>query len=229
MSSIKMAFKKAKAAWAARPRSLLEYYEFSRDDILLTPRCQWVIWWTGCFYTWCELAAGSAIEFCLMMVLCYIIFTLPCLRFCTVWTRLYQARRHAVPPPEDEEAPKEKKQKKKKAMTEEEMLEATRKRQKNRPGGIVGPLMTGVFLIVMKSSPSACLTLAVACDQRVAQRASSQPQRRKRSAAQKEQETRQWRTTSVASSRNSRSRSSLGFISSWVAFFPFVLLFVVCC
>ena len=80
-------------------------------------------------------AAAGSIEFCLTAVVCYIIFTLPCLRFCSVWTALYQERRNAKPP--DEEAPPEEapKQKKKKAMTEEEMLDATRKRQKNRPGG----------------------------------------------------------------------------------------------
>jgi len=73
-------------------------------------------------------------EFCCMEVMCYIVFTLPCLRFCSVWTRLYQQRRNAKPPDEEEPEEKEVKQKKKKAMTEEEMLEATRKRQKNRAG-----------------------------------------------------------------------------------------------
>lgn len=137
-ASVKLALKKLKSIYAARPRSLLEWYEFVRDDIILAPFFQWIWWWTGCCVACWEwampFAAAGSIEFCLTAVVCYIIFTLPCLRFCSVWTALYQERRNAKPP--DEEAPPEKepKQKKKKAMTEEEMLDATRKRQKNRPG-----------------------------------------------------------------------------------------------
>lgn len=48
---------------------------------------------------------------------------------------LTSKRRNAKPPEEAPEEEKPTKQKKKKAMTEEEMLEATRKRQKNRKDG----------------------------------------------------------------------------------------------
>jgi len=79
-----------------------------------------------------EVGLTYADVYCLMIMMFYIIFTLPCLRFCSVWTKLYQQRRNAKPPEEEPEEQKVVKQKKKKAMTEEEMLEATRKRQKNR-------------------------------------------------------------------------------------------------
>jgi len=123
-----------KDTYAARPRSCLELFYFIRDDIVLTPRFQWFWWWTGCCFVCFEYALQMSGEFCLMILMCYALFTLPCLRFCKVWTALYQERRNAQPPEEEPEEEKPPKQKKKKAMTEEEMLEATRKRQKNRPG-----------------------------------------------------------------------------------------------
>ena len=128
--------RKCRAAWAARPRSCMEWYEFTRDDIVFQPRFQWVWWWTGCCVVSCEYAVPTTAEFCLMIIMCYVLFTLPCLRFCTVWTKLYQERRNAKPPEEEPPPEKEPNQKKKKAMTEEEMLEATRKRQKNRTEGM---------------------------------------------------------------------------------------------
>lgn len=36
-ASVKLALKKLKSIYAARPRSLLEWYEFVRDDIILAP------------------------------------------------------------------------------------------------------------------------------------------------------------------------------------------------
>ena len=69
-----------------------------------------------------------------MPLIYYFVFTLPCLSFCKVYSLMYQARRWATKPPPPEPEEKKEKQSKKKAMTEEEMLEATRKRQKNRKG-----------------------------------------------------------------------------------------------
>lgn len=135
-SKIRIALNKIRSLWSARPRSVLEFYECVRDDIVFMPQFQWVWWWTGCCVVFCEYALAMTTEFCLMSIMCYVLFTLPCLRFCTVWTKLYQQRRHAKPPDEEKGQVKEAKQKKKKAMTEEEMLEATRKRQKNRAGGL---------------------------------------------------------------------------------------------
>jgi len=134
-NAVKIALKKVKQVWATRPRSVLELYECTRDEIVLTPRFQWLWWWTFCLVTMIEVGLTYADVYCLMIMMFYIIFTLPCLRFCSVWTKLYQQRRNAKPPEEEPEEQKVVKQKKKKAMTEEEMLEATRKRQKNRKDG----------------------------------------------------------------------------------------------
>jgi len=125
---------RARALWSTRPRSTLELYECCRDDVILMPQFQYVWWCTGCCVVLWEFAAQATTEFCCMEVMCYIIFTLPCLRFCTVWTRLYQQRRNPVHDATEDPEEGEPRQKKKKAMTEEEMLQATRTRQKNRAG-----------------------------------------------------------------------------------------------
>lgn len=39
---LKSALKRAKAVFDARPKSLLEWYEFTRDEVVLTPRFQYV-------------------------------------------------------------------------------------------------------------------------------------------------------------------------------------------
>jgi len=135
-TNVKWLLNKARSIWSTRPRSFLEFYECVRDDIVFMPQFQWVWWWTGCCVVCCEYALAMTTEFCLMSIMCYVLFTLPCLRFCSVWTKLYQQRRNAKPPDEEKAEVSQTKQKKKKAMTEEEMLEATRKRQKNRAGGV---------------------------------------------------------------------------------------------
>lgn len=134
-TTLSLAWKRVKAVWAARPRSMMEWYEFIRDDIVFMPYFQWIWWWTGCMSIMVDVAMPMSTEYCLMTTMCYILFTLPCLRFCSIWTKLYQQRRNAKPAEEEPEKEPEAKQKKKKAMTEEEMLEATRKRQKNRTDG----------------------------------------------------------------------------------------------
>jgi hypothetical protein len=133
----KKTFKKIKEIVAKRPKSALEWYYFIKDDVVLTPRFQWFSWWMAFLILCaeCPQLFGRSIQFSLMSIITYILFTLPCLRFCDTWTKLYQIRRFAKPEEEAKEEEKGKKQKKKKAMTEEEMLEATRKRQKNRKGG----------------------------------------------------------------------------------------------
>ena len=90
LCDLKKAKRLLKDTYAARPRSCLELYYFLRDDVVLTPNFQWLWWWTGCCVVCFEYALATSGEFCLMILMCYALFTLPCLRFCKIWTALYQ-------------------------------------------------------------------------------------------------------------------------------------------
>ena len=132
---VKMALKQIAKLYQARPRSVLELYEMVRDEVVLRPQFQYVLWWLGCMFVFVKYALAFFTEYCIMCMMCYIVFTIPLLRWCSVWTKLYQDSRNQKEAEEEEATEKPVKQKKKKAMTEDEMLEATRKKQKNRKDG----------------------------------------------------------------------------------------------
>ena len=94
--------RKAVNAWQNRPRSTVEAYEMLRDYIILTPRFQYVWWLSLVIVIYFEVAAPLSMEFFLMTMIYWVVFTCPLLQFCVRWTRMYQDRRHAVVEPEPE-------------------------------------------------------------------------------------------------------------------------------
>jgi len=117
------------------PKSSSEAMDCVRDDVLYTPQFQGA-WWCSLFLVvMLEVATKQDTEYAVMVVLAYLLFTLPCLRFCCLSAEAYQRARFAVMPADKEPPLKEHMQKKMKAMTEEEALEAARSKQSYRAQG----------------------------------------------------------------------------------------------
>ena len=103
-----------------------------RDDVLMTPHFQ-VLWWIMfLFIVIFAIAAKQQTEYAIMVVMAYVIFTLPCLRWCCLWTRLYQARRSQTEPEEENEVSAPVRQVRKSALTEDETVASTREKQAYR-------------------------------------------------------------------------------------------------
>ena len=115
------------------PRSAREAANCCLNGVLMQPTTQGLIWLL-LFIIMCTVAVeGQETEYSLMILLFYIIFTLPCLRWLCLYTSHYQYNRRNAgrvePEPTLYQATA---QKKKRALTEEEMVARTRGRQDNR-------------------------------------------------------------------------------------------------
>lgn len=85
LPAAKQALKSVKHYYSLRPRSCLEFYECMRDDVIMVWQFQYVWWSTGCCWLFAIVSAEST-EYCLMSLIYYVVFTLPCLSFCKVFT-----------------------------------------------------------------------------------------------------------------------------------------------
>jgi hypothetical protein len=80
-----------------------------------------------CIVVLAELAIGQPMEFGLLTIICYVLFTLPSLRFGCLRAALYQRRRWAVAPAEGGPPPaREPRQRRDLALTEAEVVAAAR-------------------------------------------------------------------------------------------------------
>ena len=109
-----------------------ELVDWCRDEVVNTPQFYFSWWLVFFLVVAIEGCRGQPAEYSLMIVLGYVIFSLPCLRICCIWSKLYQTRRARVTPEPFDPTTKEPPRRKKKAATEEEMLQMTRARQTGR-------------------------------------------------------------------------------------------------
>ena len=109
------------------------YFDIVRDDIIFHPYFTIIIWLVVFLVICVEIAGKQDTEFALLIILAFLVFTLPCLQWLWRWASLYQMKLKSGERIKPEETLFASTMiKRKKALTEEEMIGAVKARQSRK-------------------------------------------------------------------------------------------------